>query len=175
MRLSSVFLALVGIFTLDYHVLHTAVALGYFILAPTGFLLVGFGIEKDGIKKLSIVCGVAALLAILVLPIVISTFSFKVGFAVPELTEALIISAWTILISAKLFEKPSAREIVIVTGLILAAVVLFFVVTHGMIANIFSDIPLTTLVGIISIILAMLVPSAGFLYSRHRKLDPCFG
>jgi hypothetical membrane protein len=54
------------------------------------------------IKELSLACGIAALLAILVLPIVISALSFKVGFAVPELAEALIISAWTIFISAKL-------------------------------------------------------------------------
>lgn len=105
--LSSVFLALVGIFTLDYLAMHAVVAFGYFVLAPAGFLLVGFGTRKDGIRKLSIACGIAALLAILVLPIVISALSFKVGFAVPELAEALIISVWTIFTSAKLIGKLS--------------------------------------------------------------------
>jgi hypothetical membrane protein len=103
--LSSVFLALVGIFTLDYLVAHAIMAFGYFVLAPAGFLLVGLGTDKDGIRKLSIACGIAALLAILVLPIGISVLSLKVGFAVPELTEGLIISVWTTFISAKLIES----------------------------------------------------------------------
>jgi len=104
--LSCVFLALVGIFTLDYLVMHAIMAFGYFVLAPLGFLLVGLGTEKGRIRKLSFACGIAALLAILVLPIMISALSLKVGFAVPELAEALVISAWTIFISMKLIGKP---------------------------------------------------------------------
>jgi len=48
MMLSSVFLALVGIFTLDYFVMHAVVALVHFILAPLGFLLVGFEPRTNG-------------------------------------------------------------------------------------------------------------------------------
>lgn len=103
--LSSVSLALVGIFTLDYLVMHAIMAFGYFVLAPLGFLLVGLGTEGGGIRKLSFTCGIAALLAILVLPIIISALPFKVGFAVPELAEAMIITVWTIFISAKLIGK----------------------------------------------------------------------
>ena len=118
--LSSVFLALVGIFTLDYLVMHAVVALGYFMLAPAGFVLVGFGTEKDGIRTLSIACGIAALLTLLVLPIAISALSIKVGFAIPELVEILIISAWTIFVSAKLIEKPMARRVTVWGGKVLS-------------------------------------------------------
>lgn len=102
---SSVFLALVGIFTSDYLVIHAIMAFGCFVLAPLGYLLVGFRTEKDGIRKLSFTCGITALLTILVLPIMISALSFKVGFAVPELAEALITSVWTIFILVKLIGK----------------------------------------------------------------------
>jgi hypothetical membrane protein len=99
---SSVSLALVGVFTIDYLVMHGIVALGYFVLTPAGFLLIGFGTKEGAIKKLSFACGIAALLAILVLPVIVLVLPFKVGFAVPELVEALIISAWTVYMSAKL-------------------------------------------------------------------------
>jgi hypothetical membrane protein len=100
--MSSVCLALVGIFTIDYHLMHGVAALGYFVLAPVGFLMIGFGTKESAIKKLSVACGITALLAILVLPITVLVLPFKVGFAVPELIEALVISAWTVFMSAKL-------------------------------------------------------------------------
>jgi hypothetical membrane protein len=100
--MSSVCLALVGIFTIDYHLMHGVAALGYFVLAPVGFLMIGFGTKESAIKKLSVACGITALLAILVLPIIVLVLPFKVGFAVPELIEALVISAWTVFMSAKL-------------------------------------------------------------------------
>jgi hypothetical membrane protein len=99
---SSVCLALVGIFTIDNLVLHGIVALGYFVLAPLGFLLIGFGTKEDVPRKISFVCGVMALVAILILPVVTLALPFKVGFAVPELVEGLVISTWTIYTSAKL-------------------------------------------------------------------------
>jgi len=99
---SSVCLAFIGIFTIDYHLMHGVAALGYFVLAPVGFMMIGFGTKESAIKKLSVACGITALLAILVLPITVLVLPFKVGFAVPELIEALVISAWTVFMSAKL-------------------------------------------------------------------------
>jgi hypothetical membrane protein len=99
---SSVCLALVGIFTIEYNLIHGIFALGYFVLAPVGFVMIGLGTKDSTIKKFSVVCGLTALLAILVLPIIILFLSFKMGFAVPELIESLIISAWTIFMSSKL-------------------------------------------------------------------------
>ncbi len=100
--LSSISLAIVGVFSIDYHVPHVIAALGYFVLAPVGFLLIGSGMKEDAIRKFSFACGVAALLAILVLPVFVLALSLNVGFAVPELAEGLIISAWTIYMSARL-------------------------------------------------------------------------
>lgn len=100
--IASVCLCLVGIFTLDSLFMHSVVALGYFIFAPSGFLLVGFAAEGNIIRRLSIISGITGLFAIFVLPLVISALSFKVGFALSELAESLIISNWTILLSAKL-------------------------------------------------------------------------
>jgi len=105
--LSSIALALVGIFTVDYHIPHGVAAFGYFVLAPAGFLLIGLGTKEDIIRRISYVCGVGALLAILVLPVIVLFLPFEVGFAVPELAEGLIISAWTIYMSARLFERKS--------------------------------------------------------------------
>lgn len=102
--LSSVSLALVGVFSIEIHVSHGLAAFGYFVLAPTGFLLVGLGTKEDLIRKLSLACGFAALLAILVLPVVVFALSLNVGFAVPELVEGLIISAWAIYMSVKLLK-----------------------------------------------------------------------
>lgn len=104
--ISSVSLALVGVFTIDYLVSHGIVAFGYFVLAPAGFLLIGFGTKERAIKNLSVTCGIAALLAILVLPVIIFASPFKVGFAVPELVEGLVIAVWTVFMSAKLLRQP---------------------------------------------------------------------
>jgi hypothetical membrane protein len=100
--LGNIFLALVGIFTIDHLTMHGIVAFGYFVLIPIGLLLVGFGTKENGIKKLSIICGLSALMAILVLPTIVFGLSLKVGFAVPEETEAIIIAVWTLFIAAKL-------------------------------------------------------------------------
>ena len=102
--LSSVSLALVGVFTIDSIFMHGIVAFGYFVLAPAGFLFIGFGTKEGIVRKLSYGCGVAALLAIIGLPVVVLALSVKVGFAVPELLEGLIISAWTIYMSARLLK-----------------------------------------------------------------------
>ncbi len=99
---SSISLALVGIFTVDYLFFHGIVAFGYFMLTPVGFLLIGLGTKEEKIKKLSFSCGIAALFAILVLPVLILALSLGIGFAVPELVEGLVISVWTLLMSARL-------------------------------------------------------------------------
>lgn len=100
--LSSVFLALSGIFTIDCHLMHAIVALGYFVLAPFGFIIIGYRTKDSMIKKLNIAFGIAALAAILILPIIIYVTPFNFGFAVPELIEALIILVWTVFMSTKL-------------------------------------------------------------------------
>ena len=99
---SSVSLALVGVFTIDYLSLHGIAAFGYFMLTPAGFLLIGLGTKEETIKKLSFSCGIAALFAILVLPVLILALSLGIGFAVPELIESLAISVWTLPMSARL-------------------------------------------------------------------------
>jgi hypothetical membrane protein len=71
-------------------------------LAPIGFILIGLGTERDAIRTPSIVTGIAALLAILMLPMMFLVMPFKVGFAVPEIIEALILAAWMNFIGVKL-------------------------------------------------------------------------
>ena len=99
---SSVSLALVGVFTIDHLILHGISTFGYFMLTPAGFLLIGLGTEEPRVRKLSFACGVFALFAILVFPVMILALLFKVGFAVPELAESLAISCWTLPMSIKL-------------------------------------------------------------------------
>jgi hypothetical membrane protein len=97
-------LALVGIFTIDYSWLHGIVSLGHFILPPIGYLLIGFGTKDSEIKKMSIVTGIAALTAILVLPLITLILQFKVGFSVPEILHALIIGVWTLNMAKRLIK-----------------------------------------------------------------------
>jgi hypothetical membrane protein len=100
--LSSVCLAFVGIFTIEYHFAHAIVSLGYFVSAPISFIMIGVGTERGTIRTPSIVTGIAALLAILILPIIFLVMPFKVGFAVPEIIEALILAAWIVFMAVKL-------------------------------------------------------------------------
>ena len=103
--LSSISLALVGVFTVDYHIPHGIASFGYFMLAPAGFLLIAYGTLQVTIRKIGFTCGIAALLAILVLPAIVFALQFNVGFAVPELIEGLVISVWTIYMAAKLLRQ----------------------------------------------------------------------
>ncbi len=100
--LGSASLALVGVFTIAYPVLHGVVALGEFVLAPIGFILIGITAKEGTIRTLSIATGIAALIAILVLPVILLALPFKVGFAVPEMVEALIVAVWIIFMGTKL-------------------------------------------------------------------------
>ncbi|MGD8566004.1 MAG: DUF998 domain-containing protein [Candidatus Bathyarchaeota archaeon] len=100
--LGSVSLFLVGIFTISYPILHGIVALGEFLLAPIGFILIGLSVKDNTLKKFSISAGIGALIAILVLPIFLLVSTFKVGFAVPEMIEGLIVAAWVIFMGTRL-------------------------------------------------------------------------
>jgi len=103
--LGSISLTLVGIFTVSYPLFHGIVALGTFILPPIGFILIGFSSEQPTIKKLGIVTGIAALMAILILPVILLALPFNVGFAVPEIIEGLIVASWIIFMGTKLLRN----------------------------------------------------------------------
>ena len=102
--LGSVSLILVGFFTVSYPILHGIVALAEFVLAPIGFILIGYTAKENKIKKISIVTGIAALISILIFPAILLALPLKVGFAVPELIEALIVSVWIIFMGTQLLK-----------------------------------------------------------------------
>ncbi len=104
--LGSVSLALVGIFTVSYPILHGIVALGTFVLAPIGLILIGLNSKQSAIKKLSITTGIAALMTILILPAILLIIPFSVGFAVPEIIWSLIVATWIIFVGIKLLRYP---------------------------------------------------------------------
>jgi hypothetical membrane protein len=109
--LGSVSLALVGIFTISYPILHVIVALGEFILAPIGFILIGLSAKNNTMKKLSITAGIAALAVILILPVILLTLPFKVGFAVPKMIEGLIVATWIIFMGTKLLKFKHKKRV----------------------------------------------------------------
>ena len=102
----SVSMLLVGIFTAAYPIAHAIVALGYFVSVPVGFILIGLGTRMPKIRMPSLATGMAALMVILVLPIIFLVAHFNVGFAVPEMMEALIIAAWIVFMGVKLLRAP---------------------------------------------------------------------
>ncbi len=99
---SSVCLSLIGIFTTRYLLVHAAVALGYMVVAPAGILLIGSARRMGPARGISFVLGIAALSAVLVLPLVSFALGLEVGFGVMEFLEILTISAWTFYMSAGL-------------------------------------------------------------------------
>jgi hypothetical membrane protein len=101
---ASVFLALVGVFTFDMMLMHGIVSLGPLMLAPLGFVFIGFGTEETKIRKFSIGCGAAALVSILILPMIILFLPFKVGFAVPEIINTTITTVWIFGMGTKLIK-----------------------------------------------------------------------
>ncbi len=101
---SNISLTLVGIFTMNYIVWHAIVAVSFFLFGPLGLLLIGYDTKSGKTRKLSLGCGVAALFAILILPIVAFVLNFKIGFAVPEFAESLVISVWTVYMSIRLLK-----------------------------------------------------------------------
>jgi hypothetical membrane protein len=102
--IASVFLALVGVFTFDMMVMHGIVSLGPLMLAPLGFVFIGFGAEEAKLRKFSIGSGVVALISILVLPMVILFLPFNVGFAVPEIINTVITTIWIFGVGIKLIK-----------------------------------------------------------------------
>jgi len=101
---ASVLLALVGVFTFDMMLMHGIVSLGPLLLAPLGFVFIGFGTEESTIRKFSIGCGAAALVSILLLPMIILFLSLKVGFAVPEIINTTITTVWLFGMGTKLIK-----------------------------------------------------------------------
>lgn len=101
---SSVFLALVGVFTVDMILMHGIVSLGPLMLAPLGFVFIGFGTEEARIRKFSIGSGVAALVSILILPIILLFPPFKFGFAVPEIINTIFTTVWIFMMGIKLIK-----------------------------------------------------------------------
>jgi hypothetical membrane protein len=102
---SSFSLALVGVFTENYSIIHALVALGYLLLTPLGLICIGWGEKSHQIGKVSLVLGITALLAILGLPIITFAANLQIGFAVPEFLESLVLSIWTFLVSLKLIRQ----------------------------------------------------------------------
>jgi hypothetical membrane protein len=109
---ASICLALVGVFTFDMMLLHGIVSLGPLLLAPLGFVFIGFGTEESKIRKFSIGCGVAALISILILPMVILILPFEVGFAVPEITNTIITTVWLFGMGTKLIKHKKYDKLV---------------------------------------------------------------
>jgi hypothetical membrane protein len=101
---ASIFLALVGVFTVDMMLMHGIASLGPLLLAPLGFIFIGFGTEEAKLRKFSIGSGAAALISILVLPMVILFIPFKIGFAVPEIINTIITTVWIFVMGIKLIK-----------------------------------------------------------------------
>ena len=101
---SSISLALVGVFTEYYSGIHVLVALGYLLLTPLGLICIGGGEMSHQIGKVSLVLGIAALFTILGLPIITFVANLQLGFAVPEFMESLALSVWTFWVSLKLIK-----------------------------------------------------------------------
>jgi hypothetical membrane protein len=108
--MSSFSLSLVGVFTENYDIIHALVALGYLLLAPLGIICIGKGDESKQFGKISLSLGILALFAILGLPIVTFAFNLRIGFAVPEFAEALVLSIWTFWVSLKLIRRSTEEE-----------------------------------------------------------------
>jgi hypothetical membrane protein len=102
--LGNLSLILVGFFTVIYPMMHGIVALAEFTLGPIGIILIGFSSKENIIKKMSITTGIVALISILILPATLLVLPIKVGFAVPEIIEALIVSAWIIFMGTKMLK-----------------------------------------------------------------------
>jgi len=101
--IGAIALPVIGIVTEDYGRAHYYVAATYFLATPLGYILIGSAAIKRGTVVegvLSIAAGVAAVLAITLVP--------HKRIAVPEILAATIMGAWTFAMSVKLmFEKRS--------------------------------------------------------------------
>ena len=103
--ISSISLALVGVFTENYNIIHALVALGYLLLAPLGIICIGRGEKSEQFGKVSLALGTIALLTIFGLPVVTFVANLQIGFAVPEFAESLALSIWTFWVSLRLLKN----------------------------------------------------------------------
>ena len=97
-------LALVGIFTESTPAIHSAVSLGYFVIFPIAFIIVGAGLARGEAKaygSITVLAGIGALVAIF------GTAQFYEGLAIPEILEALILAAWSVSMGARLLTQTS--------------------------------------------------------------------
>jgi len=108
---SSVSLALVGVFTENYSIIHGLAALGYLLLAPLGLICIGWGEKSNEFGKISLLLGITALLVIFGLPIITFVANLQIGFAVPEFIESLMVSIWTFWVSLKLLRNQTNRKL----------------------------------------------------------------
>lgn len=108
--ISSISLALVGVFTENYNIIHGLVALGYLLLTPLGLICIGLAEKGHEFGKVSLVLGITALLAIFGLPIITFVANLQIGFAVPEFLESLVLSTWIFWVSLKLIRPPTEKE-----------------------------------------------------------------
>jgi len=92
-------LSLVGVFTQAYGFLHLYVSLGYFVLFPMAMILVGLAFIRMNMQTkgyLSILAGIIALLVILSALTLQWHTLLGLGFAVPEIVEAVVIAVWIV-------------------------------------------------------------------------------
>ncbi len=102
---SSISLALVGVFTENYSIIHALVALGYLLLAPVAIICIGQEVKSKQFGKASLTLGIIALLAIFGLPVITFVVNLQIGFAVPEFAESLVLSIWTFWVSINLLQR----------------------------------------------------------------------
>ena len=102
---SSISLALVGVFTENYSIIHALVALGYLLLAPVAIICIGQEVKSKKFGKVSLTLGIIALLAIFGLPVITFVVNVRIGFAVPEFAESLLLSIWTFWVSINLLRR----------------------------------------------------------------------
>jgi hypothetical membrane protein len=103
--ISSISLALVGVFTENYGFIHGLAALGYLLLAPLGLICIGVGENGHRIGRISLALGITALLTIIGLPLLAFGANLPIGFAIPEFLESLVLSFWTFWVSLKLLQN----------------------------------------------------------------------
>jgi len=102
---SSISLALVGVFTENYSIIHALVALGYLLLAPVAIICIGQEVKSKKFGKVSLSLGIIALLTIFGLPVITFVVNLQIGFAVPEFAESLVLSIWTFWVSLNLLRR----------------------------------------------------------------------
>jgi hypothetical membrane protein len=102
---SSISLALVGVFTENYSIIHALVALGYLLLAPVAIICIGQEVKSKKFGKASLTLGIIALLTIFGLPVITFVVNLQIGFAVPEFAESLLLSIWTFWVSINLLQR----------------------------------------------------------------------